>query len=876
MIAARINGLDVSVEQGSSILSAVSQAGIELPSLCHDPRLKPYGACRLCMVKANGRAVAACTTELLEGDTIETHPSDIEAQRRTILSLLAENFPPGDGNSQFEMCLDRYDIKPAGKRREQPDESHTYLRVDMDRCIHCNRCVRICDEVQGQFVWQVVGRGELTRIVPDSHGKMADSSCVGCGACVDACPSGALTDQESGKIEHWTRTTCPYCGVGCEMRVGTHNGRIVNIRPALDAPVNRGHLCVKGRYAFHYVTAPDRITRPMIRTNDRWEEVDWEQAIEHAADALTRILDDHGPDSIGILGSARATNEENYVAQKFARAVIGTNNVDCCARVCHAPSAYALREMLGTGAATNSFADIERAETILVCGANPTENHPIVGARIRQRKLNGARLIVIDPRRTELAAIADIHLRPVPGTNIPLFHAIACAIADLGAIDEAFVRERTEDLQTYLAFVRQFSPEKASGICGLPAQDIRRAAELYARHKPAISFHGLGLTEHHQGSETVMSLINLALLTGNIGKPGTGVNPLRGQNNVQGSAHMGCEPNHLTGFAPLLDKADQFEKIWNHPIPRTMGMNLIEMMDAAEHGRLQALWAFGYDILMTNPNVQRTRQALRRIPFIIIQDLFMTETAREFGSVFFPAASSYEKDGTFMNGDRHIQRVRAAIPLQGDSKPDWQPFCDVAKAMGKSVALDYASAEEIWNEIRKVWPGGAGIAYARLDQRSLQWPCPSEEHPGTQIVHKDQFAHGQKARFRCIEYEPTEETTDEDYPILLVTGRTLYQFNAGTMTMRTPNARLRPNDTLDLHPEDASALGLSDGQFAVIKSRRGQIKLAVRITDQVAKGQAFSTFHSAEPLINLLTSDVRDKQTLAPEYKVTAVRVAPA
>ncbi len=596
---------------------------------------------------------------------------------------------------------------------------------------------------------------------------------------MDTCPSGALEDKSvlaRGQPTNWIRTTCPYCGTGCEMIVGTKESQIVSIKPFLEAPVSRGHLCVKGRYAFDFVSAADRITEPMIRNGDSWEQVTWDAdaAISFTANSLQRITEQNGPDSIAVLGSARGTNEENYLAQKFARVVIGTNNVDCCARVCHTPTAAAMKLMLGTGAATNSYNDIEKAQTILVCGANATENHPIVGARIKQAALNGAYLIVIDPRKIELAQYAKIHLQPRPGTNIPLLNALAYTIVEERLFDQQFATERVAEWDAFCDFIKEFPPEHVEATCGMKADLIRQAARLYASSKPSMCFHGLGVTEHTQGTEGVMCLVNLALLTGNIGKPGTGINPLRGQNNVQGAAHMGCDPGILTGSISLNDARPLFESVWRMSLPKEHGLNMLEMMDAAEADKLKALWAIGYDIALTNANTTGTERALRSLDLVIVQDLFLNETARQFGSVFLPAASSFERDGTFMNAERRIQRIRKAIEPVGQSKPDWEIICALAKAMGKSQLFNYNSAEEIWDEIRTVWPAGSGISYVRLDDGGLQWPCPGEDHPGTEVMHAESFPIGKTAALRRIPYRATKEVTSEEFPFLLITGRTLY------------------------------------------------------------------------------------------------------
>jgi formate dehydrogenase major subunit len=587
------------------------------------------------------------------------------------------------------------------------------------------------------------------------------------------------------------------------------------------------------------------------------------------------LIERHGPDSIAMLGSARATNEDNYVAQKFARVVIGTNNVDCCARVCHTPSSAALKRSLGAGLSTNSFDDIEMARAILICGANPTENHPIVGARIKQAARRGTRLLVIDPRRIELADYADCHVAIRPGTNIAVLNAMAHVIIADNLCDPAFIGNRVSNFEEFAHVVESWPPERAAQICGVEPDLIRRAAHLYGSSAPAMSINGLGLTEHVQGTDGVTALINLALLTGNIGRPGAGVNPLRGQNNVQGAAHMGCEPGTLTGSTSLDSGRDAFERRWGVSLPATRGLHALQMINAAIEGKVKALWSNGYDVLLTHPNASDTARALRALDLVIIQDLFLTETAREFGTVFLPACSSFEKDGTFMNAERRIQRVRAALRPVGASKPDWQILCEVARAMGVS-GFNFTSPEEIWNEVRTLCEGARGMTYARLDTGGLQWPCPAEDHPGTQILHRDTFAVGPRAALRPVEYRPTPETPSDTYPFQLMTGRSLYQFNAGTMTRRTKNNELRPADLLDVSPDDAKQLDVHDRDVVRVVSRYGYAMLPVRLNPAIQPGQMFATFQTSEVFLNALTGPHRDETTGTPEYKVTAVRVEPA
>ncbi len=882
MLEVSIDGTRRRFPEGTTILAAARELGIEIPTLCHDERLVPNAACRMCVVEVKGwsRFATACSTQLADGMEIQTASPAVEDARRTMLRLLAAGYPAeavaAAPEKPFHRLLRSYGADTAndGARPCFTDTQHPYLRVDMAQCIACTRCIRICDEVQGQFVWRAWGRGPETRVLPHGAASLAESECVSCGACADTCPTGAIEDRsviERGAPETWTRTTCPYCGTGCEMLVGTRRDRIVQVKPVLDAPVSKGHLCVKGRYAFDFVHAPDRATEPMIRESGTWRKVSWPEVVEFVAKRLADIVAKHGADSIGVLGSARGTNEENYLAQKFARVVLGTNNVDCCARVCHAPTAAGMKMTLGTGAATNCFDDIERAATFLICGSNPTENHPIVGARIKQAVLRGAKLIVIDPREIELARYADVHLQLRPGTNVALLNALAHVIIDESLADETALRERVRDFDAFREFVAAWTPERAAAICGVEAAKIREAARLYAQSDAAMCFHGLGTTEHVQGTEGVVCLVNLALLTGNFGRPGTGVNPLRGQNNVQGAAHMGCEPGNLTGFVPIEQGKDVFESVWQAPLPHSRGLNLMEMIDAAGERKLKALWAIGYDVSFTNPNAAVTKAAIEQVDLVIVQDLFFNELAREFGHVFLPACSSFEKDGTFMNSERRVQRVRRAVEPVGQSRADWEIICDVAKAMGHGAQFDFASAEAIWEEVRRVWKAGAGISYARIETHGLQWPCPREDHPGTPILHTESFPIGKTAPLKCIEFHATTEVANEEFPFLLTTGRTLYQFNAGTMTMRTANAQLRGTDTLDIAPADAQRMALRDGQRVRVRSRHGAAVLPVRADSRLKQGELFATFHATDVSLNQLTGPHRDTHVQTPEYKVVAV-----
>jgi formate dehydrogenase major subunit len=890
MLQVTVNGAAHSFPEGLTINQALGRIGLEVPTLCHDERLKPYGSCRLCSVEVKGAPalVTACNTQIRDGMEVLTHSPTVQGVRRTLLGLLAADYPAEAveeyPEKEFHRYLREYGVKAGGTasipRPGAPymrDATHPYINVDMSQCVTCYRCVRICEELQGQFVWKAWNRGGETRIGPVHGQTLLEGGCVSCGACVDTCPSGALEDitvLARGAPTAWTKTICSYCGTGCELEVGTKEGKITTIRPSLEGPSNHGHTCVKGRYAFDYVYAPERVTSPMIRRGGEWEKVGWDEVTAYIAGRLRETIDRHGPDSVGILSSARGTNEENYVAQKFARVVLGTNNIDCCARVCHSPTAAAMKMTLGTGAATNSLDDIALARTVLVCGANPTEGHPVTGARIKQAALRGAKLIVVDPREIELTKYATLHLQLKAGTNVILFNAMGAVIVEEGLCDAAFLRERITEFEEYRAFIRDFAPEKVEHLCGVPAARIREAARIYATNGPSLSVHGLGMTEHIQGTEGIMALVNIALLTGNVGKPGAGINPLRGQNNVQGAPHMGCEPKLMAGYVPIEKVRTEFEAAWNSRIPTNPGLNMIEMLDAALHDRMKVLWAIGYDIVMTNPNTHETRRAMAKLDLVIVQDLFMNAAAREFGHVFLPAAASFEKDGTFMNGERRIQRVRGAVPPRGEARNDWEPLCDVARALGKGEGFGYRSAQEIWDEVRSLWPEGSGISYARLDKvGGLQWPCHGEDDPGQPIMHVGEFTHGKTTALRRIEFVPPPELRSPEFPLILITGRNLYQYNAATQTSRTPNDLFHTTDTLQISPDDARRLGIADGELVRLRSRQGQAELPARVSDGIKPGEVYTTFHSTRVFLNQITTSHRDRYTKTPEYKVTAVTV---
>lgn len=879
-----INGRVHSFEEGQTILDLLRSTGLEVPALCYDERLRPSSVCRICLVSIKGinRLQPSCRTLLAGNMEIETHSPEIENYRKEILHMLAKDYPLSEVTSQPQKEFHKW-LRHYGTTNEMEnhistiDASHPYLQIDMSRCINCFRCVHICDKLQGQFVWHIVNRGDETKIISDSKDLFNHSSCVSCGACADTCPTGAIEDKniiKYGLPDKTVKSVCAYCGVGCEIEVGIMNEKIIGIHPVKDAPVNKGHLCVKGRYAWDYNYAGDRITEPMIKKAGQWQTVSWEEAIVYCAQKLGSVTQQHGPDSIGIIGSARATNEDNYLIQKFARAVIGTNNIDNCARVCHQPTAKAMSMALGTGAATNSFDDIEKANTILIAGANTTGSHPIIGARIKQMVLKGTNLILIDPRKTELTRYANYHLQLKAGTNIPLLNAMANVIIEENLYDAAFINNRTEGWNSFKKEISEWTPERSAKICRVHPRLIREAARLYAKQSPSMSFHGLGLTEHTQGTENVIALVNLALLTGNIGIAGSGINPLRGQNNVQGAAAMGCDPSVYTGMASVRKERQRFEELWKTPLPAGKGLNLPEMLDAAIHDNLKAMWIIGYDVFFTMPDARHTENAFNKLGFLIVQDMFMNETAKKFADVFLPAASSFEKEGTFMNAERRIQKIRKTIARPSNAKADWEIACLMAAAMGSKEWFRYSTAEEIWNEIRKAWPAVYGITYDRLETAGIQWPCLDTNHPGTSILHTSSFPlEGGKAKLISVDFKPTAEKTSTAFPFILVTGRELYHFNAGNMTYRTANKDICRSDLLHLNPDDAMAIGLQSGDNVRISSQYGETSLPVFIDPAIKKGEAFSTFSNRDVFINKITNPHRDSYTQTPEYKVTAVRI---
>nr|MBI3614824.1 formate dehydrogenase subunit alpha [Nitrospirota bacterium] len=883
-----INGRSVTATSGETVYAAARRAGIAIPSLCASPHLAPFGSCRLCLCEVEGQSgtPASCTTLVREGMAIKTESERLARHRKNIVELYLSEQPDGTERPEplrqlaAELGLAEVRYASASQRTDYRDTSNPFFSFDNARCISCARCVRACDEIQGTFALTMAGRGFSSRpiagasaLAGESNG-FASSNCVSCGACVKECPTGALTDHtilERGAPTRQVRTTCAYCGVGCTFNAGVREQRVVAMAPADDGPSNQGHACMKGRYGWSYIDAPDRLRVPLLRNGTGWTEITWHEALDHVAREFARIKQAQGPDALATISSSRGTNEENYLFSKFMRCVIGTNHIDNCARVCHSATVTGMMEVLGASAATNSIQDLDLAKLILVVGANPTESHPVVGARIKQAHRRGATLIVIDPRRTELARLADIHLQLRPGTNVALLNGLGHVIAQEGLLDQAFIKARTEAFSDWLETVTPCTPESTEQITGVPAELIRQAARLYAASSASSCVHGLGVTEHRWGSHGVIALCNLALATGNIGRPGTGINPLRGQNNVQGASDMGCLPTYFAGYQSFDDPAlaARHQAITGRPLPTKRGMKTPDMWDAALEGRLKGLWIIGYDVAQTDPNLTKVREALSRLEFLVVQELFLTETTT-FAHLVIPGASFLEKDGTFTNLERRIQRIRKAVDPPEGVLPDWQVVSEVATRMG--YPMRYGHPSEIMDEIAQLTPALAGVSYERLDGEGLQWPVPSPDHPGTALMHGDRFPRG-KAKFVPVDYLPPGESPSEAYPFTLVTGRILQHYNCGAQTRRTDIMTLVNADVLEMHPEDAARLNVADGESVRLVSERGAAQLPVAVSERVRSGELFTSFHFPAIAINRLLSSSADESSKCPEYKVSTVRV---
>jgi formate dehydrogenase major subunit len=897
-VTLQIDGQSVTVPKGTSVMAAAMTMGTVIPKLCATDSVEPFGSCRLCLVQIEGRRgyPASCTTPAETGMVVTTQNAAIAKRRRGVMELYISDHPldcltcSANGDCELQDMAGavglrdvRYGYEGANHRDAPKDESNPYFTFEAAKCIACSRCIRACEEVQGTFALTMDGRGFASKVSAGGMDFMG-SECVSCGACVQACPTATLNEKSVialGKPEHSVITTCAYCGVGCSFKAEMKGQTVVRMVPHKDGGANEGHSCVKGRFAFGYATHKDRKTKPMIRARitDAWREVSWEEAIAHAASEFRRIQSTYGHDAIGGITSSRCTNEETYLVQKLVRGAFGNNNVDTCARVCHSPTGYGLKTTLGTSAGTQDFASVDHSDVILVIGANPTDGHPVFASRMKRRLRAGARLIVADPRRIDLVRSphirAEHHLQLTPGTNVALLNALAHVVVTEGLVAEAYVRERCDmaAFESWARFVAQAenSPEAVAAQTAVLAAEIRAAARLYATGGAAAIFYGLGVTEHSQGSTAVMAMANLAMATGNIGRPGVGINPLRGQNNVQGACDMGSFPHEFTGYRPVSDDAtrDMFAATWGVPLSGDPGLRIPNMLDEAVDGHFKGLYIQGEDIAQSDPDTQHVTAGLRTMECVVIQDLFLNETAK-YAHVFLPGSSFLEKDGTFTNAERRINRIRRVMAPLGELA-DWQATMALSNALG--FPMDYAHPGEIMDEIARLTPTFAGVSYDRLDALgSIQWPCNDAAPTGTPIMHVDGFVRG-KGRFMITEYVPTEERTGVLFPLILTTGRILSQYNVGAQTRRTNNSLWHAEDVLEIHPFDAENRGIVDGDLVALASRSGETALPARISERMPPGVVYTTFHHAGTGANVVTTEHSDWATNCPEYKVTAVQV---
>jgi formate dehydrogenase major subunit len=893
-----IDGRKVSVPPGTSVMAAAALIDNPIPKLCATDSVEAFGSCRLCLVEIEGRkgTPASCTTPAEAGMIVRTKTSRLERLRRGVMELYISDHPLNcltcSANNDCELQAQagnvglrdvRYGYAGANHLEAPTDASNPYFTFESSKCIVCSRCVRACEEVQGTFALTILGRGFDSKVGTGGVDFLS-SECVSCGACVQACPTATLNEKlviEKGTPERTVVTTCAYCGVGCSFKAELKADEVLRMVPYKAGKANEGHSCVKGRFAYGYATHKDRVLKPMIRERieDPWREVSWDDAIAYAANEFRRIQAKYGRDSVGAISSSRCTNEEVFLVQKMVRAGFGNNNIDTCARVCHSPTGFGLSKTFGTSAGTQDFRSVEKTDVVVVIGANPTDAHPVFGSRMKKRLRAGARLIVIDPRRTDLVKSthikADYHLALKPGTNVAVLNALAHVIITEGLVDEAFVRERCDlaNFESWARFVAdpRHSPEATAEASGVDPADLRAAARLYATGGNGAIFYGLGVTEHSQGSTSVMAIANLAMATGNIGREGVGVNPLRGQNNVQGSCDMGSFPHEFSGYRHVSTDAvrETFERLWGVPLSNEPGLRIPNMIDEAIDGAFKWLYVQGEDIAQSDPDTKHITSGLRAMECVVVQDLFLNETAR-YAHVFLPGASFLEKDGTFTNAERRINRVRKAIPpLAGMA--DWEVTMALANAIG--VPMSYTHPSEIMDEVAATTPTFKGVSYARLDELgSIQWPCNDTAPTGTPVMHVDRFVRG-KGQFMLTEFVATEERVGPWFPLLLTTGRILSQYNVGAQTRRTASAAWHAEDVLEIHPFDAEQRGVRDGDLVALKSRSGEISLHAKITERVQPGIVYTTFHHAETGANVVTTDYSDWATNCPEYKVTAVQV---
>lgn len=898
-ISLEIDGRQITVPKDTSVMRAAMMAGITVPKLCATDSLEPFGSCRLCLVEIDGRRgyPASCTTPVDQGMKVHTQTQKLADIRRGTMELYISDHPldcltcAANGDCELQDMAGavglrevRYGQEGANHLQAAKDTSNPYFTFDPARCIVCSRCVRACEEIQGTFALTIEARGFDSRVAPGIE-SFLDSECVSCGACVQACPTASLMENtviERGLPEHTVVTTCAYCGVGCSFNAEMRGEEVIRMVPNKDGGANHGHSCVKGRFAWGYATHKERITTPMIRKSiqDPWQQVSWEEAINYAASEITRIKNQHGTDTIGAITSSRCTNEEVYVVQKLVRAVFGSNNVDTCARVCHSPTGYGLKQTLGESAGTQTFDSVMHSDVILIIGANPTDAHPVFGSQLKRHLRAGAKLIVADPRAIELVSTvhvkADYHLQLRPGTNVALISALSHVIVTEGLVNEAFVKERCEwdSYEMWRDFVArpENSPEALTDDLNIPAETVRAAARLYATGGNASIYYGLGVTEHSQGSTAVMGIANLAMATGNIGREGVGVNPLRGQNNVQGSCDMGSMPHEYPGYRHVADETTHalFEAAWGRPLSKDPGLRIPNMLDMAVNGSFKALYCNGEDIAQSDPDTQHVTRALESMECVIVQDLFLNETAM-YAHVFFPGASFLEKNGTFTNAERRISPVRRVMTPKNGYE-DWEITAMLSNALG--YPMPYRHASDIMDEIATLTPTFHGVSFEKLDKLgSIQWPCNEQYPAGTPIMHIDEFVRG-KGKFFVTQYVPTTERVTQKYPLILTTGRILAQYNVGAQTRRTDNVVWHPEDRIEIHPHDAEDRGIKDGDWVGIASRAGETVLRASVSERMQPGVVYTTFHHPESGANVITTDNSDWATNCPEYKVTAVQVS--
>lgn len=896
-----IDGQAITVPAGTSVMRAAKMLETSIPKLCATDSLNSFGSCRLCLVEIDGRkgTPASCTTPVEDGMVVRTQTQKVEKIRKNVMELYISDHPldcltcPANGDCELQDMAGvvglrevRYGYQGKNHLSAPTDFSNPYFNFDESKCIVCSRCVRACEEVQGTFALTIEGRGFNSKVSPGGT-DFFSSECVSCGACVQACPTATLEEKsvvDLGMPNRTVLTTCAYCGVGCSFKAELRGDELVRMVPYKDGGANEGHSCVKGRFAWGYASHPDRVLTPKIRKsiNEPWQDVTWEEAIAYTASKLKEIQAKYGHQSIGGITSSRCTNEEVYVVQKMVRAAFGNNNVDTCARVCHSPTGYGLKQTFGTSAGTQDFKSVEKSDVILLIGANPTDAHPVFASRMKKRLRQGAQLIVADPRKIDLVRSTHVeashHLALLPGTNVAMINALAHTVATENLIDWDFINERCDlnAFKKWEAFIKQpeNSPEVVETITGVPAEEIRAAARLYANAKNAAIYYGLGVTEHSQGSTMVMGIANLAMATGNIGREGVGVNPLRGQNNVQGSCDMGSFPHEFAGYRHVSDDVvrEQFEALWGTNLQKDPGMRIPNMLDAAIVGEFKAMFIQGEDIAQSDPNTKHVKAALGSMELVIVQDLFINETAK-FAHVFLPGTSFLEKDGTFTNAERRINRVRPVMASK-TGKQEWEVVADLSKALG--YEMHYQNSAQIMDEIASITPTFAGVSFAHLDKvGSVQWPCNEANPNGTPIMHIDQFVRG-KGQFMETHFVPTEERTTRKFPLLLTTGRVLSQYNVGAQTRRTKNSTWASEDLLQIHPSDAELRGISDGEWVKLASRVGETTLRATLTSQVPPGVVYTTFHFPVSGANVITTEFSDWATNCPEYKVTAVEVMPS